>query len=48
MKVDNWLDDDELQEKIERYDNKYRTNETLTTAFVIFFLVTMFVKFLFF
>ena len=47
MREDIWQDE-ELNEKIKSYENKYRTNEMLTTAFVIFFLVTMFVKFLFF
>jgi len=46
MKEDNWQD--ELDERFESYDNKYRNNELLATAFIIFFLVTMFVKFLFF
>lgn len=46
MKEDNWQDD--LDKRFESYDNKYRNNELMTTAFVIFFLVTMFVKFLFF
>lgn len=39
---------DDLDKRFEWYDNKYRHNELLTTGFVIFFLVTMFVKFLFF
>ena len=47
MKEDIWQDE-ELKEKIRRYENKYRTNEMMTTGFVIFFLVTMLVKFLFF